>query len=295
MARRYLRRYSRRSTRRSGRSYRRGTSRLIKSIKKDTMHVNFPKKIKLIYLPERKTMFLKHSEQLVITHAGTPLVLYPTKTENIESIINSYTFKPQDGTEVTTRLGNWDKYCVERVYIQIQPKRNNYDGDNDTSSIFPISCFYALNNNVAMPADANQSMISQTLANTYDNASLKYKHLFTFNSNESFTFVLETPSTMSTDSPKIHGKRAWWSLADQQLFGVTDGQWKANHVEMEDDGVEDDVDIIDENLGVINSPFLSRGLAPAVHCGRLYFAAEPQISTGVTFNITLNYKVSLRG
>lgn len=257
------------------------------------MHVNFPKKIKLIYLPERKTMFLKHSEQLTVTHAGTPLVLYPTKTENVESIINSYTFNTTSGSTITTRLGNWDKYCVERVYIQIQPKMNNYDGSNDRSSIFPVSCFYAINNNVAMPQDNTQTAITDVLANTYDNASLKYKHLFTFNSNESFTFVLETPSTMSTDSPKIHGKRAWWSLADQQIFGVTEGQWRSTN--MEDDGVGEDVDVIDDNIGVINSPFVSRGLAPAVHCGRLYFAAEPNISTGITFNITLNYKVSLRG
>lgn len=272
------RRFSRRRVRSFGK-----TKRLLSRIKKDVLKNNFPTKIKLIGLPEYKKMYLQYQEVLEATPAGKQLILYPTRTENISSVVETVEL---DGG-VAARIGNWDKMAILDVMIRVQPIANMFDGTAG-KTINTVSCFYAMNNNVPLPNSIGS--ITDQAAAAYDITSLPLKPLFKFNSNEAFTFVLHGPSTMLTNSPAIYKRGTWWSLADQQVFGTTSA-WTEELKTVHANKVPD---FLCPVSGVINSPFTASGIAPAVHCGRLFFCV-PENTPSCSFNVSVSYKVALKG
>ena len=274
-------------------------SRSLRRIKKDILKCNFPTKIKMIGLPEKKTMFLTHQTELVTAGEGSKkiLYLYPTECENIKTLYKKHTmFEGAANQEVQSYLANWDKYCVLAVYIKIQPQANVFDGSNG-KTIIPVKCYYAMNNNVVFDSgDVIKTHGIKDVLEQYGHDLLIEKPVFTFNSNEHCTFVLRAPSTMQTDTPVVHKKYQWWSLVDQALIAsnerIFDGSKDLNNStihEVEEDDEEEALNTV-VPLSTPIGPLRTDEL-PAVHCGHLYFESD----SPVKLNVTINYKIALRG
>ena len=62
----------------------------LSSIKKDILKCNFPTKVKLIKLNEKKTMYLtdEHPNYVISAATGSSLPLFPTKSSNILSFMH---------------------------------------------------------------------------------------------------------------------------------------------------------------------------------------------------------------
>lgn len=256
----------------------------LSSIKKDILKCNFPTKVKLIKLNEKKTMYLtdEHSNYTV-SNTGSSLILFPTKSSNILSFMHKGN---ANNDQLQFRFGDWDTIRILRVIIKIQPVTNMFAGGQNF--IQTVNCFYSMNNAIETP-DAQYQIQPR-----YDNGLQNFKQKFTFNNNESFTLVIEKPHTMSTDSPIVHSYKTTWSLSDQTIFALNDGDWqnqRGDEQENEDEENDGECEYLHDKLGIINSPLYGASVAPAIHCGRLYF----QSSGDCAFNITINYKVALRG
>lgn len=269
---------SRRYAPRLRRRYRVKKSSLSK-IKKDIMKCNFPTKVKFMGLTEKKTMFLTKTQSLDITENGKSIYLNPLDTDNIVSIMNSK--QPLvDNTNV--RVSNWDKICILGIYIKFQPKKNVWNANAD-ANINTVKCTYNMNN--VEPADIaplpdkdpNKGRPGFTIEQ-YDKTCLNQKQVFTFNSNESFTLYIPAPTTMEFGSACVLRSKTWWSLANM----ISKQEGARTMEESEDESEE-----TDENLeGVLDE----NDMGNFIHAGRLYFE-----SAGANYNITINYKVALKG
>lgn len=295
----YRRRYRKRSSFRR-RGYGARKSRTLKKVKRDILKCNFPTKVKFIGLPEKKTMFLTDQQTIVTADSGDTsqnkvLYLYPTKCENIKTLYKQQNITLGDNA-APALFANWDKYCVLAVYIRIQPEANIFDGSAG-KSIVPIKCYYAMNNNLVFNSQATIADVSlKNVTELYGKELLLEKPIFTFNSNEHCTFVLKAPQTMQSDQPVVHKKYEWWSLVDQALFddvkysGADIPTQSSIHEESEEEEEEEP----DDTIVPLSTPLITlrSNYLPIIHCGHLYFDSG---KTPVKLNITINYKIALRG
>lgn len=269
----------------------------MRKVKKDILKCNFPTKVKFMGLSERKVMFLTKNTNIQLSEGNGHRVavqLNPLVCPNVKSLMT---------VVGNTKYTNWDKFCILGIYVKMQPKKNQWTGaEGDINSIQEVKCTYTYDN---CPADQQTG---------YDHANLTNKQVFTFNSNEAFTIYIPAPPTMSyretyaaevrqqasgagnvvgyVQIPQesncvVHKSKTWWSLAD--LKSNKDGLPNFNEVNDEEIGDEmDDGQSGDEDL--IGTPF-TNDLNPIVHAGRLFFETEGDVN----YNMTINYKVALKG
>lgn len=219
-------------------------------------------------LSERKVMFLTENDTLQFAD-GKCIDLQPTRCPNIASIASVKGWNGADGQILrTAKLSNWDKMCILGIYIKFQPLRNQFNGNEQgADSINEVKCTYTFNN------------VPDGFYVEYDSSNVVNKQVFTFNSNEAFTIYIPAPPTMCSDSPVIHKSKTWWSITDLKIPALA-GQLNADLSEEEE---EEEEEMIGTPYGNINAPIL--------HAGRLYFK-----SNGIAnYNITINYKVALKG
>lgn len=281
----------------------------LRKVKRDILKCNFPTKVKFIGLPEKKVMFL--TEQTTVTTKAIykdqtfasddrTLFLYPTRCRNFRTLykkgeIIRHVGESNDvGMNSEAIFSNWDKYCVLAVYIRVQPQINMFDGSEE-KTITPVRCYYAMNNNVVFKEGMNDNGHTiQQLLGLYNEQMLEEKPLFTFNSNEHFTFVLRAPQTMQTDTPVVHKKYTWWSIVDQAIIANNDtifsGAASGKYATMQEDIEPEENECLPFSTPLIG--FRSKEL-PAVHCGHLFFTTED--GTPVKLNVTINYKIALKG
>ena len=282
MARYYNRRRFARRVRRMRRSKRSSLSR----VKKDIMKCNFPTKVKFMGLTEKKVMFLTKNLQIsMITGQTTQqIVLDPMNTDNIVSLL----------ADSTHNVYNWDKMCILGIYIKFQPLKNTWtavapNAQNDNINIEQVKCIYSMNIvDLARPRNDDDQPIGRAPAIAYDTSAVKYKQVFTFNSNEAFTMYLPAPTTMCSDSPCVHRSKTWWSIANIQAHLSDDGDFIKGVREDYDDNdrmASDDDDT--QNYGAIYPKDADR---PYLSAGRLFFS-----SANAKYNVTINYKVALKG
>lgn len=262
----------------------------LRKIKKDIMRCNFPTKVKFLGLTEKKVMFLTktftidtplneqpnqipdwvpaanenpNKRQAYFNSVG--FYLEPLDSDNVQSILSTLVniAGQQDGT-----LSNWDKLCILGVYIKFQPKKNTWAASDAANNISQVKCTYNMNN---VPVLAKAAI-------DFDMQNLPNKQVFTFNSNEAFTIYVPAPTTMSTNSPCVHKSKTWWSITD---LGISGSEILRQRTMEEDD---DDESGDEPNLG---APF---GARPVLHAGRIFLQGE-----NIHYNVTINYKVALKG
>lgn len=271
MARGYRsRRY--RPTRRIGRRFKKSSS--LRKIKKDILKCNFPTKVKFMGLSERKVMFLTSNSTINLnTDNGTKSIyLNPLRTSNITSIMTQGKITV-GGVERDALMSNWDKICILGVYIKMQPTKNTWSAEG-TQDINEVKCTYTYNNvhGVAGTTD-------DVVAASYDSKNIPNKQVFTFNSNEAFTIYIPAPPTMILTDPCVHKSKTWWSLTDLLYDGATHNMDYEDEEDIEEGECED----------MLGSP-LTPTENPMLHCGRIFFSSE-----GAKYNVTINYKVALKG
>ena len=265
MARYYNRRRFARRVRRMRRSKRSSLSR----VKKDIMKCNFPTKVKFMGLTEKKVMFLTKNLQIsMITGQTTQqIVLDPMNTDNMVSLL----------ADSTHNVYNWDKMCILGIYIKFQPLKNTWtavapNAQNDNINIEQVKCIYSMNIvDLARPRNDDDQPIGRAPAIAYDTSAVKYKQVFTFNSNEAFTMYLPAPTTMCSDSPCVHRSKTWWSIANIQAHLSDDGDFIKGVREDYDDNdrmASDDDDT--QNYGAIYPKDADR---PYLSAGRLFFTS----------------------
>ena len=308
MARRYRnRRYRPRTARRF--RMRRST---LKRIKKDIMKCNFPTKVKFMGLTEKKVMFLTKSFEFTMAPAagqgqaaqhpdGISFYLDPLIAENINSILKTNTIvlapPPAEGQQPVTGdfiVSNWDKLCILGIYIKFQPKKNTWTADGN-ANINTVKCTYTMNN---FPSQ-DVGLVK------YDKECLSSKQVFTFNSNEAFTMYVPAPTTMCSDSPCVHKSKTWWALADlaKNLPGNTDfitGDESESEGESEEgehgeelgDAMDEDVEMGQNNADPYYcTPKVTADVyKPYIHAGRVHLE-----SVAASYNVTINFKVALKG
>lgn len=244
-------------------------------------------------LTERKVMFLTKNTSIAFTArtdgADTAKCVYltPTNTENYKSIVdenvnvdvkgmvyNEATKQEEEKVIATynVRQPNWDKLCILGIYIKIQPTINQFiPGGRD---IVPIKCIYSMNN-----ADV-------AFAKEYDVAIQPKKQIFTFNSNEAFTIYVPAPTTMEFGSSNVHKSKTWWSLADLKTFSTS---IITKNEDIDEENQENTFEEEEQDYSMLGDVLMAQG--NTMHAGRLTF-----ISSGTaSFNVTINYKVALKG
>ena len=303
MARRYRnRRYRPRTARRF--RMRRST---LKRIKKDIMKCNFPTKVKFMGLTEKKVMFLTKSFEFTMAPAagqgqaaqhpdGISFYLDPLIAENISSILKTNTIILQPGEPPVTGdyiVSNWDKLCILGIYIKFQPKKNTWTADGN-ANINTVKCTYTMNNFPSLDAGLVK----------YDKECLSSKQVFTFNSNEAFTMYVPAPTTMCSDSPCVHKSKTWWAIADlaKNLPDNTDfitgdesdseGEEDGGHDQGLGDAMDEDVEMGANNDDpYFCTPKVTDGkYKPYIHAGRVHLE-----SVAASYNVTINFKVALKG
>lgn len=241
-------------------------------LKKDIRKCNFPNKVKFLGMTEKKVMFLRYEPTAAITSSKWCFYLDPTNTKNISTLRTEYTFT-KGTAKALGYLTNWDKFCVLGIYIRLQPVANVYNG-TDGQKIQQIKCTYTMNNiEVGSSDDAN--ILDLTADGLYDSANINNKQVFTFNSNESFTLYVPAPTTMCYNSPVVHKSKTWWSLSELKPIA-------ANSRRGDNDSFSEDYEDVEGVLAVDQF---------SMHCGRLYLEATNPIN----YNVTINYKVALKG
>lgn len=308
MARRYR---SRRYRPRTGRRLRMRRSTL-KRIKKDIMKCNFPTKVKFMGLTEKKVMFLTKSFDFTFAaqadaqnHTAGPeglsFYLDPLIAENIDSILKTKTIQlqppaAQGQAPVTGNyiVSNWDKLCILGIYIKFQPKKNMWAASDAANNINTVKCTYTMNNFPSL----DEGLVK------YDKECLSSKQVFTFNSNEAFTMYVPAPTTMCSTSPCVYKSKTWWALADlaKNIGGGSDfitGDESEGESESEgEDGGNGLGNAMDEDVEMGNTadpyfctPKVSDGVyKPYIHAGRVHLE-----SAGASYNVTINFKVALKG
>lgn len=301
MARRYR---SRRYRPRAGRRLRIRRSTL-KRIKKDIMKCNFPTKVKFMGLTEKKVMFLTKSfdftiasqaQEGVVGPNGLSFYLDPLIAENLNSILKEQVFtvggteeNPENKTFV---VSNWDKLCILGIYIKFQPKKNVWAADDGANNINTVKCTYTMNN---FPSQ-DLGLIK------YDKECVNSKQVFTFNSNEAFTMYVPAPTTMCSNSPCVHKSKTWWAIADlmKNLEGgknYIEGEESEGESEGEEgdhglgSGMDEDIEMGSTTAPYFCTPEVSEGsVKPYIHAGRVHLE-----SAGASYNVTINFKVALKG
>lgn len=229
-------------------------------LKKDIRKCNFPSKVKFVGLTEKKVMFLYETKSIKTNQYS--FYLDPLGATNLNSLgyVNN-TVGQEDFC-----FANWDKFCVLGIYIRFQPTKNTWAA-NQNDDIVPIKMTYTMNNVLETVEDDDGNNILEVIG--YDHENVNNKQIFTFNSNESFTLYVPAPTTMCFDSPVVHKSKTWWSLTDLKALS-------AGSRYLEDD----------ENV---------QGADPghqfSMHCGRIYLEG----ATNINYNVTINYKVALKG
>lgn len=269
MARYYNRRRFARRVRRARRSKRSSLSR----VKRDILKCNFPTKVKFMGLTERKVMFLTKNFQIemendnenqVVVPGHKIIVLDPLNTDNVDSLGAS----PDDGD--IARIYNWDKICILGIYIKFQPRKNMWSA-NGNDNITPVKCIYSSNL-------INLNQASYRIEET----AINQKQVFSFNSNEAFTMYLPAPPTMSSNDACVHKSKTWWSLYNLKVHNT------ANDIEGE---MREDNNTTEEDEELPNLEALPVGNdRPYLSAGRLYLTSE-----AASYNVTINYKVALKG
>ena len=231
-------------------------------------------------LTERKVMFLTKNETLAFagnvneTHS---LYLSPINTDNLVSILGA----PVPVVDAVgqaagnARIANWDKFCILGIYIKIQPIANMFNGAGGQQTISPVQCIYSMNN------------VDTTFMRDFDKNAVSKKQVFTFNSNDAFTIYVPAPTTMEESTAVVHRSKTWWSLDDLREIPnyFSDEREKA---EEENDSMGCDLED-EENVPEWGAVLTNAG--SRMHAGRLAF-----ISSGTaSFNITINYKIALKG
>lgn len=246
-------------------------------------------------LSERKVMFLTKTETVslvetkennVITkYGGRSIVLSPTDTANIGSIMEKSPIAIRYGDkkllDTNALTSNWDKICVLGIYIKFQPTKNTWTADGN-NTINEVKCTYTYNN-ISGLTNGDEQVPAENVAVAYDHGNTVKKQVFTFNSNEAFTLYIPAPPTMCSDSPVVHKSKTWWSLTDLYQHGST-LRFLRGDEDMDEDE-EDEEEISD----MVGTPFTPRE-NPIMHCGRLFIE-----STSANYNVTINYKVALKG
>lgn len=263
---------SRRYRPRLRRRYRIKKSSLSK-IKKDILKCNFPTKVKFMGLTERKVMFLTYQKSVEFSEKNKDRALYliPSVATNWKSIIGDF---KTASTGESARLPNWDKICVLGIYIKVQPNFNMFQG-GEGKTIRPVKCFYAMD---SCPAG---DMVD------FDKQLFPYKQVFTFNSNEAFTIYVPAPTTMDFNTSVVHRSKTWWSLAG--IKTPDDGEVFKG--EMSEDGQDGQESEVENEEGEEEYSAILKTAGDVFHCGRLAFQCEGDAA----FNVTINYKVALKG
>lgn len=278
MARYYRRRRFGRRLRRAFKGKRSSLSR----VKRDIMKCNFPTKVKFVGLTEKKVMFL--TKEIELSLAGNTnndksatIVLDPLNTDNINSIGYNLDSDLDDG--VPSRHWNWDKICILGIYIKFQPKKNMWS--DDANGIAPVKCIYSTN---IVPLNDSAHLAA------YEIEQIGNKQVFTFNSNESFTMYVPAPTTMCSYDPCVHKSKTWWSLFNL-VKHAENGNIKGEN-EIEDESMQDGNTIEDgiPILGATAGDSISGTTRPYLSAGRLFLNSK-----SAKYNVTINYKVALRG
>lgn len=230
-------------------------------------------------LTERKVMFLTKNEDLVFAGNGIEthsLYLSPINTDNLISIMGNPVPVTNAAGQAAgnARIANWDKFCILGIYIKIQPIANSFSGGAGINSITPVQCIYSMNN-----ADP-------TFMRSFDQLARTRKQVFTFNSNEAFTIYVPAPTTMENNTAVVHKSKTWWSLDDlRAIAGYFQGDQDIDEGE-EEENLGDEADLDLPNFG---SVLVNEG--NTMHAGRLSFTSQGTAS----FNVTINYKIALKG
>ena len=280
--------------RRIGRRFKKSSS--LKKIKKDILKCNFPTKVKFMGLTEKKVMFLTKTFDFkfnsdatadVQTPVGHSFILNPLDTDNIESIMGIKNLTKVGDNTVKAMFSNWDKFCILGVYIKFQPQQNMWEANSlNKNTINTVKCIYTSNN---CPLKATVFDQPTEIANLYDKENLKNKQVFTFNSNEAFTIYVPAPTTMESTSAVVHKAKTWWSLTDLKKPDAdsTRSLGMDEEESNEDESVNDE-QVMFSDLGTpITTPATDK---PDFSAGRIYLE-----SIGARYNITINYKVALKG
>lgn len=233
-------------------------------------------------LTERKVMFLTKNETLAFAGAANEthsLYLSPINTDNLTSILGAAVpLVDVNGGGVNARIANWDKFCILGIYIKIQPIANMFNGAGGQQSISPVQCIYSMNN------------VGVDFMQDFDKNAVTKKQVFTFNSNEAFTIYVPAPTTMEENTAVVHKSKTWWSIDDLAPI--------ANYFrgDVDEEGkVEEKGDCLCSEIGDEEDvPEWGNVLTDGgshMHAGRLAF-----VSSGTAaFNVTINYKVALKG
>lgn len=265
------------------------------------MKCNFPTKVKFVGLTEKKVMFLTANAQIDLNGGnGLSFYLDPLSTENLSSILKNETIGEGTGAKKFT-VANWDKICILGIYIKFQPVKNMWAANGD-QEINTVKCTYTMND---FPYWDKAQCIE------YDKECKSSKQIFTFNSNEAFTMYVPAPTTMSSDNPCVHKSKTWWALANlaATIPANADGNIVINDEEGEESegegeqsegeggqgmgrGMEEDdmFGALRNTLYYCSPEVIATGDKPYIHAGRLHLE-----SAGAKYNITINYKVALKG
>ena len=208
-------------------------------------------------LTEKKVMFLTKNTPI---NANSSFYLDIMDSDNINSILTVAGQAPN-----TIVYSNWDKFCILGIYIRFQPTKNTWSAGGQ-DEIAPIKCTYNMCN-VPLAASA-----------AYDANNVTRKQVFTFNSNESFTMYVPAPTTMCSNSPCVHKSKTWWSIAD--IRKIIEGTVFQAEEDMSEDEYNDEI---------VGTPFGASG--PGVHAGRIHLESDGAFA----YNVTINYKVALKG
>ena len=248
----------------------------LRKIKRDIMKNNFPTKIKFMGLPEKKTMFLHKIGDMSITAGQSgSIFLTPLTCPNIKTLKTTVAI---GGRQIN--IWNWDKISILAIYIKIQPKKNMFAA-NENVDIGSVKCYYAMNNiPTSTGAAANITAFNNSLRDA--------KNIFTFNSNEAFSFVIKAPSTMQSSDSHIYKRYEWWSLADLNATENANVFTNRNDDDDSENIIEDEDN---DEMVIFNDPLEVEAEKNKLHCGYLNFYS----GTACNFNVTISYKVSLRG
>ena len=231
-------------------------------------------------LTERKVMFLTKTMDLSIgahkddkkedVKKGQVIILDPMNTENVGSLGSDPSTSNDD-----ERVYNWDKICILGIYIKFQPKKNMWSTGTGNDMITPIKCIYSSH---ILPTGTNTN---DTVLKFEENLINK-KQVFTFNSNEAFTMYLPAPTTMSSEDPSVHRSKTWWSLYNIGVHATS------NNVQdtFGDQIIEEDDD---EDLPEYSA--ITGATRPYVSAGVLFLTTD----NVANYNVTINYKVALKG
>lgn len=273
------------------------------NIMSDVSKFSFPRKIKVLGLVDTKVKFLLNTTKLNLMgpeerNPNAPQIapdmtahikqwyLSPSKSENFDSLFTTVVGAGPNGTDV--RICSYETIQVEAIYIAIQPTSNSFIAGG--GEIATVQCFYSLENDLFEANDGNLYDVENNVnARRVDALKRKQKHLFSFQSNEAFTFALTAPQSMVSGSGVIHPSRQQWSLAE--MYDFARGELNRQCVEEEDlpprNGKSKHPVEMDEDENV---ELEYDDLQQFIHYGKLIFRSNGPCN----FNATVAYKTVVK-